>query len=240
MSDPATGTTQVAVLDLDGEGLPDLVALEETLLTLRYWEEPDDDEEDVEPVTDLPAPLAGGYAARAFGRVAPLLLDTQGDRAKRAGRTGTIYSPATGTGSAPAGQLVERAPLRVLQLDAGDVAILQALADALETRPAHEAIPEAAEQHFDATAPGLDGHARTPHEQLVNAARGLADLLTTPARFTTEQAALVAMVADQPAGADVTLDAAQHRVYRELVVALTQAGVGLHASGLAGFIALGE
>ncbi|MFI0451261.1 hypothetical protein [Actinomadura sp. 6N118] len=185
-------------------------------------------------------PISGGYALRALQRVLTPILDTQGERARKAGRTGSLYSPATGKGSAPAGKPVERAPLRVIELDAGDIAVLDSLATTLEeSGRGHEAVVEAAEQHFDAETWETRGD-RSPLERLTTAARRLADLLTTPARFTPAEAALIETIAAVPDDQDITLTADQHTAYRSVVTTLNQAALGLFGSGLAQYVALGE
>ena len=75
---PRPGQQTVLVVDLDGEPLAPLRALEEILLCLGMWE--DDDRWDSSPVTEplrLPAPLADRVALAAVQRLLSALAPLQ-------------------------------------------------------------------------------------------------------------------------------------------------------------------
>ena len=102
------------VIDLDGEPLAPLRALEEILLCLGTWEDDDrrDPSGDTEPLR-LPVPLAGRVALGAAQRLLSALAPTQS------------RAPGCGRLLAPGGRF-EHAPLTALTLPAADIDLLSA------------------------------------------------------------------------------------------------------------------
>ncbi len=115
--DTRPGQRTVLVVDLDGEPLAPLRALEEILLCLGTWE--DDDQKN--PGTDtepLPAPLADRAALAAVQRLLTALAPTQ----SRGSGRGRLL--------APDGRY-EHAPITALTLPAAGINLLSATAAAL-------------------------------------------------------------------------------------------------------------
>lgn len=104
-------TRQVLLPDLDDEITHVLTAIEETLLAIGGYE----DECAAEGANPgLAAPLAAGTALQAVRRLWDVLAPSQGDRARKAS-LGRVY--------APDGRY-EHLPLRLADVDAGDVLVL--------------------------------------------------------------------------------------------------------------------
>ncbi|SFF94642.1 hypothetical protein SAMN05216574_13518 [Blastococcus tunisiensis] len=114
--DTPPGQRAVLVVDLDGEPLAPLRALEEILLCLGTWE--DDDRRDPSAVTEplpVPAPLADRVALAAVQRLLTTLAPTQSQ------------GPGRGRLLAPDGRY-EHAPMTALTLPAADIDLLSAAA----------------------------------------------------------------------------------------------------------------
>ncbi|SFD96056.1 hypothetical protein SAMN05216574_101440 [Blastococcus tunisiensis] len=107
------------VVDLDGEPLTPLRALEEILLCLSTWEDDDrqDPGTDTEPLR-LQAPLADRVALAAVQRLVAALAPTQSQGPGR----GRLLTP---------GGRYEHAPMTALTLPAADIELLCATAAAL-------------------------------------------------------------------------------------------------------------
>lgn len=150
------------VVDLDGEPLTPLRALEEILLRLGTWE--DDDRQDpcadTEPLR-LPAPLADRVALAATQRLLAALAPTQS------------RPPGCGRLLAPDGRY-EHAPMTALSLIAADIDLLCATAAAL----GHPALDADIAELVDAHAEQLtSGYRRTGRPDLVSLLARLAGLL---------------------------------------------------------------
>ena len=186
--------------DLDDELTHALGQLEELLLTLAAWEDGPD-----APVA-LPAPLADRQALQALERVAAVVTPTQT-------RAETTAPPGCGRLLGPDGHY-EHMPLRLVEVDEQDLAVLAAAAAVLgrelATRP-HGELAEAMEAGADA-ARGDYGPAPTPVQLVETLARvhGLLDLAGT-----ADTELLTARIAG--AGRDdVVLTAAEAAAYERI------------------------
>lgn len=162
--DPPAGQRTVVVVDLDGEPLTPLRALEEILLRLGTWE--DDDQED--PSTDpeplrVPAPLADRVALAAVQRLLTVLAPTQSRR------------PGRGRLLAPDGRY-EHAPMTALTLPAADIDVLSATAAAVGHPRLDPDIAELVAAHAEQLAGGYRRTGRTELVSLVARLAGLLDL----------------------------------------------------------------
>lgn len=156
------GERTVLIVDLDGEPLVPLRALEEILLCLGTWE--DDYRRD--PGTDtkplrLPAPLADRVALGAVQRLLTALAPTQS------------RGPGCGRLLAPDGRY-EHAPMTALTLTAADINLLAATAAALGHPGLDPDIGELVDAHAEQLA---GGYRRADHTELVSLLARLAGLL---------------------------------------------------------------
>jgi hypothetical protein len=192
-----TGGQQWVVLmvDLDGEVLEPLSALDELLIALASWEADDRaGEPTVEAPLELPPPLADQVALGAVQRLTAALGPTQ-------------FRRTAGRLSGPGG-LVDHAQLTVLTLAAADVRILSSTAQAL----GHPALDADLADLVHSFAAGLS----SPRERVDRAefvsriARlaGLLDLAPTP-----ESQLLVDRLTAAEPGTDVVLTPAEERAY---------------------------
>lgn len=186
--------------DLDDELTHALRQLEELLLTLALWEDGPD-----APLA-LPAPLADRQALQALERVAAVVTPTQT-------RAEATAPPGCGRLLGPDGHY-EHMPLRLVEVDEQDLAVLAAAAAVLgrelATRP-HGELAEAMEAGADA-ARGDYGPAPTPVQLVETLARvhGLLDLA-----MTADTELLTARIAG--AGRDdVVLTAAEAAAYERI------------------------
>lgn len=194
--------------------------------TLAAWES-EPDRSGLEPM-DLPQALASGAASAALERIwrKLALAGTSNDDTGK----GTLYSPATSIRHPP-GKLVERVPLRVIRVAAADLETVRELAAGLASN--HPDMADAVEQI-------TDDYDLEPSE-LKDRAAALAALLTF--QLNDAQQALVEHIAAATAAdpaADVTLDAAQHATYKELIWALNRAVTGGEGDRAQQWVAVGE
>ncbi|RBY82280.1 LuxR family transcriptional regulator [Blastococcus sp. TF02A-26] len=155
------------VVDLDGEPLAPLRALEEILLCLGSWEDDDRQEPraDTEPLR-LPAPLADRVALAVTQRLLAALAPTQSQ------------GPVCGRLLAPDGRY-EHAPMTVLTLSAADINVLRATAAALG-RPGLDAdIAELIDAHAEQLGDGYRRADRTHLASSLGRLVGLLDLSST-------------------------------------------------------------
>jgi hypothetical protein len=201
----------VLIPDLDDELVHALAQVEELLLTLSVWED------DPHDAIVLPTPLAGRVALHALERV----QDAVGPTQTRSGRP----APVGGRLLGPDGR-DEHRPLRLVDLDPADLAVLAAAAAVLgrelATRP-HGDLADAVAAGAEAAAPV---YGPTPTGvQLVEAlarAHGLLDLPDTDdtvllrARLTQPPA--LDPITGQPTGqpADIVLTRTEDAAYARL------------------------
>src|SRR3954471_24458319 len=140
---------RTVLVDLDGEPLAPLRALEEILLRLGMWEDDDrrDPGTDTEPLR-LPAPLAGRVALTAMQRLLTALAPTQS------------RGPGCGRLLAPDGRY-EHAPLTALTLPAAHIILLAATAAALGHPRLDADIAELVAAHAEQLAGGYRRADRT-------------------------------------------------------------------------------
>ncbi|CCG04795.1 hypothetical protein [Blastococcus saxobsidens] len=193
---PAPGQRTVLVVDLDGEPLAPLRALEEILLCLGGWE--DDDQEDPGAGTEpqrLPAPLAGRVALAAVQRLLAALAPTQS------------RGPGCGRLLAPDGRY-EHAPMTALSLPAADIELLSATAAAL----GHPGLDAHLAELVDAHAAQLaGGYRRTGRIELVSLLARLASLLDLAP--TDDTRLLTARLRATPLGIDCVLSDAEEAAH---------------------------
>ena len=155
------GQRAVLVVDLDGEPLAPLRALEEILLCLGMWE--DDDRQgpsaDTEPLR-LPAPLADRVALAAVQRLLTALAPTQ----SRAATQRRLL--------APDGRY-EHAPITVLSVPAADIELLAAIAATLGHPGLDADITDLVAAHAEQLNPG---YRRTDPVSVLARLAGLLDL----------------------------------------------------------------
>ncbi|WP_156935081.1 LuxR family transcriptional regulator [Pseudonocardia spinosispora] len=197
------------VPDLGGQLCGVLRQVEEVLLTLEVWERNPD-----EPAT-LPAPLADREALRALHRVQDAIRPTQ----TYTDDLGERHSPHSGVGNGrllgPGGDYEHR-PLRLVQLRASDLAVLNSAAIALGMSLAlepgselTEAIVAGAEAAYSSTTGDLDVVPVAVVELLARVL-GVLDL------DVTDDTRLLAARLEAAAGADVVLDRAEEAAYYRL------------------------
>ncbi|MGY2074836.1 LuxR family transcriptional regulator [Blastococcus sp. SYSU DS0828] len=184
------------VVDLDGEPLARLRALEEILLCLGTWE--DDDRRD--PGTDthplrLQAPLADRAALAAVQRLLAALAPTQ-SRGPRCGRL-----------LAPDGRH-EHAPMTALTLPAADIDLLSATAAALGHPGLDPDIGELVDAYAEQLAGGCRSGGRTELVSLLARLAGLLDLSPTD-----ETRLLTARLRATPPGTDCVLSDAEEAAH---------------------------
>ncbi|SDY74128.1 hypothetical protein SAMN05661080_04458 [Modestobacter sp. DSM 44400] len=192
----AAGRRTVLVVDLDGEPLAPLRALEEILLCLGMWE--DDDRRapgtGTEPLR-VPAPLAGRVALAAVQRLLTALAPTQSRR------------PGCGRLLAPDGRY-EHAPLTVLTLPAADINVLSATADALGHPRLNPEIADLASTFAEQLG---SGYRRTDRTDLVSLLARLACLLDLAP--TDDTRLLIARLRATPPGTDCVLSDAEEAAH---------------------------
>jgi hypothetical protein len=163
----AAGQRTVLVVDLDGEPLAPLRALEEILLCLGTWE--DDDRQDPSTGTEplrLPAPLADWAALAAVQRLLTALAPTQSQ------------GPERGRLLAPDGRY-EHAPMTALTLPAADIDLLAATAAALGHPRLDADIADLVAAHAEQLPSGYRRADRTELVSLLARLAGLLDLAPT-------------------------------------------------------------
>jgi hypothetical protein len=192
----AAGQRTVLVVDLDGEPLAPLRALEEILLCLGTWADDDrqDPSADTEPLR-VPEPLAGRAALAAVQRLLTALAPTQS------------RAPGRGRLLAPDGRY-EHAPLTVLTLPAADIDVLAATAAAL----GHPRLDADIADLVSTFAEQLgSGHRRTDHTELVSLLARLAGLLDL--RPTDDTRLLTARLRATPPGTNCVLSDAEEAAH---------------------------
>jgi hypothetical protein len=184
----SVGQRTVLVVDLDGEPLAPLRALEEILLCLGGWEDDDrrDPSTDTEPLR-LPAPLADRIALAAVQRLLTAVAPTQS------------RGPGPDRLLAPDGRH-EHAPLTVLTLPAADIDLLCATAAALGHPGLDADIAELVDAHSEQLG---RGYHQTDRTELVSLLARLAGLLD-PAP-TDDTPLLTARLRATPPGTDCVL-----------------------------------
>ncbi|SFD88125.1 hypothetical protein SAMN05216574_101166 [Blastococcus tunisiensis] len=201
------------VVDLDGEPLAPLPALEEILLCLGTWE--DDDRQDpcadTEPLR-VPAPLAGRVALAAVQRLLTDLTPTQSRR------------PERGRLLAPDGRY-EHAPLTALTLPAADIDLLSATAAALGHPGLDPDIGELVDTHSEQLTLGY--RQAEPPELVSHLARlaGLLDLAPTD-----DTRLLTARLRATPPGTDCVLSDAEEAAHARTADRMNH--IWAHGSGI--------
>ena len=184
------------VVDLDGEPLAPLRALEEILLCLGTWE--DDDRRhpgtDTEPLR-VPAPLAHRVALATVQRLLSALAHTQS------------RGPGCGRLLAPDGRY-EHASMTVVTLRAADIDLLCATAAALGHPGLDPDIGELVDAYADQLAGGCRSGGRT---ELVSRLARLAGLLDLAPTDDTRQ--LTARLQATPPGTDCVLSDAEEAAH---------------------------
>ena len=194
--DTRPGQRTVLVVDLDGEPLAPLRALEEILLCLGTWEDDDrqDPGTDTEPLP-VPAPLADRVALAAVQRLLAALAPTQ--------------SPVPGRGRllAPDGRY-EHAPMTALTLPAADIDLLAATAAAIGHPGLDADITELVDAHAEQLAGGCRSGGRTELVSLLARLAGLLDLAPTD-----DTRLLTARLRATPPGTDCVLSDAEEAAH---------------------------
>lgn len=205
------------VVDLDGEPLAPLRALEEILLCLGTWE--DDDRRDpgtgTEPLR-VPAPLADRAALAAVQRLLTALAPTQ--------------SQESGCGRllAPDGRY-EHAPMTALTLPTADIDLLAATAAALGHPLGHPRLDADIAELVAAHAAQLPGgYRRADRTELVSLLRRLAGLLDLAA--TDDTRLLTARLRVTPPGADCVLSDAEEAAHARTADRMNH--IWAHGSGI--------
>jgi hypothetical protein len=190
------GQRTVLVVDLDGEPLAPLRALEEILLCLGGWEDDHrrDPGADAEPLR-VPAPLAGRVALAAVQHLLRALAPTQS------------RGPWRGRLLAPDGRY-EHAPMTVLTVGAADIDLLCATAAALGHPGLDADIVELVDDHAEQLG---DGYRRTDRTELVSRLARLAGLLGLSP--TDDARLLTARLRATPAGTDCVLSDAEEAAH---------------------------
>lgn len=190
------GQHTVLVVDLDGEPLAPLRALEEILLCLGTWE--DDDRRDpgtgTEPLR-VPAPLAGRVALAAVQRLLTALAPTQ----SREPGFGRLLAPDS---------RYEHAPMTALTLPAADIDLLAATAATLG-HPRLDA--DIADLVSTFAAQLASCSRRTDRTELVSLLARLAGLLDLAP--TDDTRLLTARLRAIPPGADCVLSDAEEAAH---------------------------
>ncbi|WP_336029887.1 LuxR family transcriptional regulator [Geodermatophilus sp. FMUSA9-8] len=192
----AAGQRTVLVVDLDGELLVPLRAVEEVLLCLGLWEyeERQDPAADAEPLR-LPAPLADRVALAAVQRLLTALAPTQSLGAGR------------GRLLAPDGRY-EHAPLTALTLPAVDIDLLSATAAALGHPGLDADIADVVDAHAGQLGDTYRCPGRASFVSLLARLAGLLDLAPTD-----DTRMLTARMRATPPGTDCTLSEADEAAY---------------------------
>jgi hypothetical protein len=186
----------VLVVDLDGEPLAPLRALEEILLFLGMWEDGDrrDPSAGTEPLR-LPVPLADGVALAAAQRLLSALAPTQS------------RGPGCGRLLAPDGRY-EHAPMTALALPAADIDLLSATAAALGHPGLDPDIAELVDAHAEQLAGVCRSGGRTELVSLLARLAGLLDLSPTD-----DTRLLTARLWATPPGTDCVLSDAEEAAH---------------------------
>ena len=207
------GQRTVLVVDLDGEPLAPLRALEEILWCLGMWE--DDDRRDPSAGTEplrLPAPLADRVALAAVQRLLTALAPTQ----SRAAAQGRLL--------APDGRY-EHAPMTVLSLPAADIDLLSTIAATL----GHPGLDPDITDLVNAHAEQLNlGYRRTDRTALVPLLARLASLLDLAP--TDDTRLLTARLRATPLGTDCMLSDAEEAAHARTADRMNH--IWAHGSGI--------
>jgi hypothetical protein len=198
----------VLVVDLDGQPLATLSALEELLADLAAWEESDatDPPQHRAPLR-LPVPLGGGVALAVVRRLAAALGPTQCLGWER----GRLLAP-DGSHAHPA--------LSVLTLPSADIALLSATASALGRPGLEPDLVDVLTGYADRLTVQLAGRptpvARAGFVARIAALAGLLDLAPTAATQL-----LIARLAASPPGLDLALTDAEEAAYAATAARIT-------------------
>jgi hypothetical protein len=186
----------VLVVDLDGEPLAPLRALEEILLCLGTWEVDDrrDPRADTEPLR-LPAPLADRVALATVQRLLTALAPTQS------------RGPGCGRLLAPDGRY-EHAPMTALTLPAADIDLPSAAAATLGHPRLDPDIAELVDAHAEHLG---DTYRRVDRTELVSLLARLAGLLDLAP--TDDTRLLTARLLTTPPGTDCVLSDAEEAAH---------------------------
>jgi hypothetical protein len=211
--DTPAGQRTVLVVDLDGEPLAPLRALEEILLCLGTWE--DDDRRDPSAGTErlrLPAPLADRVGLAAARRLLSALAPTQS------------RGPGCGQLLAPDGRY-EHAPMTALALPAADIDLLAATAAVLGAPRLDADIAELVDAH----AAQLAGqYRRADRPELVSLLARLAGLLDLAP--TDDTRLLTARLRATPPGTDCVLSDAEEAAHARTADRMNH--IWAHGSGI--------
>jgi hypothetical protein len=186
----------VLVVDLDGEPLAPLRALEEILLRLGTWEDDDrrDPGTDTEPLR-VPAQLTGRDALATVQRLLTALAPTQ----SRGPGCGRVLAPDS---------RYEHAPLTAITLPAADIDLLSATAAAL----GHSRLdPDIADLVSTFAEQLASCSRRTDRTELVSLLARLAGLLDLA--LTDDTRLLTARLRVTPPGTDCVLSEAEEAAY---------------------------
>ncbi|CCG02687.1 hypothetical protein [Blastococcus saxobsidens] len=190
------GQCTVLVVDLDGEPLAPMRALEEILLCLGTWE--DDDRRhpgaDTEPLR-LPAPLADRVALAAVQRLLGALAPTQS------------REPWRGRLLAPDGRY-EHAPMTALTLPSADIDLLCATAAALGDAALNPEIADLVSTFAEQLGSGCRSGGRTELVSLLARLAGLLDLSPTD-----DTRLLITRLRTTPLGTDCVLSDAEEAAH---------------------------
>ncbi|TQN37311.1 hypothetical protein FHU33_3957 [Blastococcus colisei] len=201
------------VVDLDGEPLAPLRALEEILLCLGTWEDDDrrDPGTDTEPLR-LPPPLADRIALAAVQQLLSALTPTQS------------RGPGCGRLLAPDGRY-EHAPMTALTLPAADIDLLSATAAALGHPRLDADIADVVDAHAEPLAGGCRPAGRTDLVSLLARLAGLLDLA-----HTDDTRLLTARLRATPPGTDCVLSDAEEAAHARTADRMNH--IWAHGSGI--------
>ncbi|WP_245159204.1 LuxR family transcriptional regulator [Blastococcus sp. TF02A-35] len=201
------------VVDLDGEPLTPLCALEEILLCLGTWEDDDrqDPRADTEPLR-LPAPLADRVALAATQRLLAVLAPTQS------------RPPGCGRLLAPDGRY-EHAPMTALTLPAADIDLLAATAATLGHSRLDPDIAELVDGHVEQLD---DTYCRADRTDLVSLLARLAGLLDLSP--TDDTRLLTARLQATSPGADCVFSDAEEAAHARTADRMNH--IWAHGSGI--------
>ncbi len=207
----AAGQRTVLVVDLDGEPLAPLRALEEILLSLGTWE--DDDRRDPGTGTEpLPAPLADRAALAAVQRLLTALAPTQS------------RGPGRGRLLVPDGRN-EHAPVTALTLSAADIDVLSATAAALGHPRLNADIAELVATHAEQLGSSYRRADRTELVSLLARLAGLLDLAPTD-----DTRLLITRLRATPPGTDCVLSDAEEAAHARTADRMNH--IWAHGSGI--------
>lgn len=201
------------VVDLDGEPLAPLRALEEILLCLGTWE--DDDRQDPSAGTEplrLPPPFAGRVALAAVQRLLSALAPTQS------------REPWRGRLLAPEGRH-EHAPLTALTLPTADINVLSATAAALGNSALNPEIADLVSTFAEQLG---SGYRRTDRTELVSLLARLAGLLDLAP--TDDTRLLITRLRTTPLGTDCVLTDAEEAAHARTADRMNH--IWAHGSGI--------